>query len=496
MVAGLDSPASWLIGQFDLADAPRWGATPADRPSVPQTHTIAIMLQNQDENRNVWSTVEWSDFVNASSVLELDPVHGKLGPFLDDSPWQKGQQIAIDAGGARLLVLQCHGVCPPPPPPPLPPLPPPPPPPPPPPVKTNIDTFGYYWAMQDGGNNNSDGRNCTGDCAWSHATSAFVQNSWKHPERWSSGPSSWDLSDCAQLALHNVSCIVSVSHVFLAGPLANTTLPDFEANWNAYLLQMQPVLQHVRAWYPSDEPDLRMPAATLQAIVDVLKRDTPHIDVLVTLSNLAVEPTHSSRQFFNLSEAPANADIVTFDMYCDAPAGKPACQSTWSQIEAKLGSLAAFAAAHPGMKTAVIPDATAGDYAAIGGSALEALNNRFLLWCSAREACVAVLPFVGGHWADVQTEGVAYEALQAMGDATRSKDWRGTAVGATAHLKCPMGGELVHIACVDFGCDNALLPLVGVIPRNVSVQPGQYSDECDATESSGIVDASWTCCKR
>lgn len=73
--------------------------------------------------------------------------------------------------------------------------------------------------------NASNGRNCSGQtCAWSHANSAFVQNSWKHPERWTSTSGSWDLSDCQELAAHNVSCIVSVSHVFLAGPAANTTV--------------------------------------------------------------------------------------------------------------------------------------------------------------------------------------------------------------------------------------------------------------------------------
>jgi|EP01047_Picozoa_sp_COSAG01_P063915 hypothetical protein len=55
------------------------------------------------------------------------------------------------------------------------------------------------------------------------------------------------------------SCIVSVSHVFLAGPGANATLPDYQARWRAYLALMKPALAHVRAWYPSDEPDLRMP---------------------------------------------------------------------------------------------------------------------------------------------------------------------------------------------------------------------------------------------
>ena len=81
--------------------------------------------------------------------------------------------------------------------------------------------------MQDGSSsmNASNGRNCSGQtCAWSHANSAFVQNSWKHPERWTSTSGSWDLSDCQELAAHNVSCIVSVSHVFLGGPAANTTV--------------------------------------------------------------------------------------------------------------------------------------------------------------------------------------------------------------------------------------------------------------------------------
>ena len=64
------------------------------------------MLTNHDENRNVWSTVAWADFINGSSVLELDPVHGVLAPFRDDSPWQAGTQVALDAGGARLFVLQ------------------------------------------------------------------------------------------------------------------------------------------------------------------------------------------------------------------------------------------------------------------------------------------------------------------------------------------------------------------------------------------------------
>eukprot|EP01050_Picozoa_sp_SAG11_P048569 SAG11_NODE_26053_length_350_cov_1.075697_1_plen_116_part_11 len=107
------------------------------------------MLQNQDENRNVCSTLVWDTRlvrtcrlrhspptsptrsptyeyllctyfrasacltwlggqaqVNASNVLELDPLDGRLKPLLDDSPWLPGLQLAIDAGGARVLALQ------------------------------------------------------------------------------------------------------------------------------------------------------------------------------------------------------------------------------------------------------------------------------------------------------------------------------------------------------------------------------------------------------
>jgi hypothetical protein len=97
-------PADWLIGEFDLRGAPRWGPTgqskmvvghfPAAafhenrykdtraacrkvtlppvvttigqrRPSVPAGYSTAVVLQNQDENRNVWSTVIWSAAVDS-----------------------------------------------------------------------------------------------------------------------------------------------------------------------------------------------------------------------------------------------------------------------------------------------------------------------------------------------------------------------------------------------------------------------------------------------
>ena len=67
--AGVEEPADFLIGQFSLVGAPRWGPSAAARPVVPPTHTLAVLLQNQDESRNVWSTVHWAIFINASSIM-------------------------------------------------------------------------------------------------------------------------------------------------------------------------------------------------------------------------------------------------------------------------------------------------------------------------------------------------------------------------------------------------------------------------------------------
>ena len=107
---GLDVPSEWLLGQFSLLGEPRWGppaaAAARGRARVPRSHGVAVMLQNQDENRNVWSTLQWSAAVNGASVLELDPADGRLKPLLDDSPWLPGLQLAIDAGGARVFVLE------------------------------------------------------------------------------------------------------------------------------------------------------------------------------------------------------------------------------------------------------------------------------------------------------------------------------------------------------------------------------------------------------
>ena len=80
----------------------------------------------------------------------------------------------------------------------------------------SIASFGWYWAMEDGGGNNSavNERNCTapGPCSWDHANVDFVQNSWKSPSRWQpDGSSDWDTSDVLELASKNVRSVVSVS---------------------------------------------------------------------------------------------------------------------------------------------------------------------------------------------------------------------------------------------------------------------------------------------
>ena len=56
-----------------------------------------------------------------------------------------------------------------------------------------------------------------------------------------------------------------------------------------------------------------------------------------------------------------------------------------------------------------------------------------------------------------------------------------------------LGGELVHIATVDHGCDNALLPLSGIVPTKSTSHA--YIDYGNAEDSGGTVDKSWTCCK-
>ena len=88
------------------------------------------------------------------------------------------------------------------------------------------------------------------------------------------------------------------------------------------------------------------------------------------------------------------------------------------------------------------------------------------------------------------------ESLSAMGNAVRSGNWSDTAIGAVNRLHCPRGGDLVHIKPVSHGCDDALQPLAGIVPTRGSNQSNAYMDFGDATDSSGVVDKAWTCCKK
>ena len=137
-------------------------------------------------------------------------------------------------------------------------------------IPQNVGTFGYYWALQDGTANASAScpRNCTASCPWEHADAAFVQNSWKYPPTAQGDATTWDVSDLQLLARRGLRAIVSVSHVFTTGP-AGGLHPDFGTRWADYAatLAVAGVLNgSVLAFYPSDEPDLRMPAESLNVL--------------------------------------------------------------------------------------------------------------------------------------------------------------------------------------------------------------------------------------
>ena len=275
-----------------------------------------------------------------------------------------------------------------------------------------------------------------------------------------------------------------------------------------------------------------MPVQSLQKIIDLLKRDTPTVDVLVTLTALGVPagkgtrteesstlvtlPTTTTRTnastataasaspklLFNLSEIPLNTDILAFDEYCvysPNPATAGVCDILWPEILAKLDGLGDFANLHQ-MQVAVIPDATKNTHTAIGGSAQSTLTDFFLEWCHkfgtnntqtpARPKCIGLLPFVGGHWQDVVDEGANYEAFAKIGDALHTGDWSETYVGAQQRLNCPahLGGTLVRTKCIVGGCDSVLQPLFGKLT--------EWIDQCDATDNtSGKIDFDFSCCK-
>lgn len=79
----------YLVGQFLLPDG---------RP--------AVILQNQDPYMTAWPTITFAAGVDVTKgmVLEVDPIHGTAAYLLDDSPLQKGLQLGLEPGDARLLI--------------------------------------------------------------------------------------------------------------------------------------------------------------------------------------------------------------------------------------------------------------------------------------------------------------------------------------------------------------------------------------------------------
>ena len=78
--------------------------SPAAAVSVGYTHSV--VLQHQDDTRNVQSTLWWAAGVSNGTILELQPVQGVLRSLLDYLPYDTGLQIALDAGSARIFILK------------------------------------------------------------------------------------------------------------------------------------------------------------------------------------------------------------------------------------------------------------------------------------------------------------------------------------------------------------------------------------------------------
>ena len=306
----------------------------------------------------------------------------------------------------------------------------------------SIVSFGWYWAMEDGSNNASafNERNCSapGPCSWDHANVDFVQNSWKNPSRWQpGGADDWDVSDVLELASKNVRSVVSVSHLFTSGP-SGALLPDYTTRWASYLGKMQAAgaLPHVAYWYPSDEPDLRMPADSLNKILAAIKLQSPGIPILLTLSNLAMNQTTGRLNYALDATHLRPADVLTFDIYSSG-------SCTWGTMEAKLDVLSAFVSAQH-ISMAVIPDATSGTLLALGAVANNVLNDQFYKYCAARSNCVGLFPFIGGTWDHIIAEPAVFASFNAIADAAKTGDWTQTAVDPP--VICDEG-ELFHMPC-------------------------------------------------
>jgi hypothetical protein len=75
---------SALLGQFLLPDGRK-----------------AVLLQNQDDQHELWASVEFRDL---RSMVEVDGSSGEEGPLYDESPAYQGLQLRLEAGAARLFI--------------------------------------------------------------------------------------------------------------------------------------------------------------------------------------------------------------------------------------------------------------------------------------------------------------------------------------------------------------------------------------------------------
>jgi hypothetical protein len=278
----------------------------------------------------------------------------------------------------------------------------------------------------------------------------MVQNSWLSP---TTKPVAWDISDILELAAHGTRSIVSVSHIFTTGPKGGLH-PDFEHRWTEYLANITAAgaLGSVLAWYPSDEPDIRMPAKDLNTITATIKSscNTP---VLVTLSNLAMD---TKTGVINYAMDAKNVDILTFDMYChtgvdgegrvvEGDDTQTICTATWPVVKRKLDVLNTYAARNK-ISTAVILDGTKGTYSAVGGTSQAVFNNQILKYCANSSSCMGVLDFAGGNWDEQVSEGVVYQSMCQLGESTKSGDFLGTVIDPG--VACTnSSSELFQIPC-------------------------------------------------
>ena len=84
-VALVNAKGKYLVGEFVLPEGEK-----------------AMLLQNQDDEHVLWSTVVFHPAAPQPHVQEVDPIHGGLRPLVDDSPWMDGI-----SSGSNLAARAC-----------------------------------------------------------------------------------------------------------------------------------------------------------------------------------------------------------------------------------------------------------------------------------------------------------------------------------------------------------------------------------------------------